>query len=131
MNPHYSGKRYAIWKKFSKSLRGCHPLWHSVPRNFRFSPLSMRALPFNLPLPYTTQLLKFKLYHFRSTLLTISMIFFLFLPLLRCFSSGRSLVSAHLGPTRFQGDCSPLHLVIQFRYTYMPNICSFCRSFRC
>lgn len=45
----------------------------------------------NLPQPYTTQFLKFELYRFRSTLLTISRFFFLFLPLLRCFSSGGSL----------------------------------------
>jgi len=49
-------------------------------------------IKFDLRLPYTTQFLKFKLYRIRSTLITISIIFFLFHPLLRCFSSRGSLV---------------------------------------
>ena len=64
-------------------LRGCHALWLNFPENSAWWWFLNAVLQ-----PFNSTLLKFGLFPVRSPLLGESLVYFLFLSLLRCFSSG-------------------------------------------
>ena len=63
-------------------LQGYHPLWRHFPEASAWSWFLNAVLQ-----PLGSTLHKFRLFPFRSPLLRESLLYFLFLPVLRCFSS--------------------------------------------
>ena len=76
----YSGTPYAVDKI---RLRGFHPLRPAFPKQFCFSSNVQRWGP----LPRTYCYIRFGLFRFRSPLLSESLFYFLFLQVIRWFSS--------------------------------------------
>ena len=79
-----------LWILHAKTkfrLRGCHPLWRNFP-----VPSSILLLCINaVRNPVAYHYARFRLFPFRSPLLRKSLIYFLFLRIIRCFSSPGSL----------------------------------------
>ena len=81
------GTQVAARSDFAFRLRGCHPLWPAFPR--RSATLSLRFLAAPTTPAGASPRPRFGLLRFRSPLLAESFVYFLFLRVLRCFSSPR------------------------------------------
>ena len=87
---------------FILRLRDCHPLWFNFPKDSASMKCSSVVLQ-----PPDTNVSRFGLFRFRSPLLTESLNCFLFLRLLRCFSSPGCL-STHVELCIFNAEGFPI-----------------------
>lgn len=76
-------------RSFVRCLRDYHTLRSNVPEKLNFEQVGPLGKPTTPHLPSVSGGIQFELYRVHSPLLTASLRF-LFLPLLRCFNSGRS-----------------------------------------
>ena len=74
------------------NLRGCHSLRLAIPGKFDSQ---KKEFMLTTSLSLFREKIRFVLYPFRSRLLRISLIYFLFLRVLRCFNSPSVFVSRH------------------------------------
>ena len=123
------GTQVAARTDFAFRLRGCHPLWPAFPR--RSATLSLRFLAAPTTPEGASPRPRFGLLRFRSPLLAESFVYFLFLRVLRCFSSPRWPHAVFAGPRGFSQLVTSFFASGSLRHPPCALVCFPCFLFPC